>query len=167
MRLYEVLKMGNTEIALLKIGELAAMAGVSTKALRVYEKKNIIKPVQVDEETGYRYYAPDQLKQVEALIELQDMGFTLDEISMILSGKCSSEDLSSMFESKKVLLQERIWKTQNMIKEIDTIRKSIEDGKETDKLKEMSDDERAWYLAKLIRVNEENIRQVLSEILWV
>ena len=54
-----------------------------------------------------------------------------------------------------------------MIKEIDTIRKSIEDGKEADKLKEMSDDERAWYLAKLIRVNEENIRQVLSEILWV
>ena len=120
--------MEDMEMELLKIGELAAMGGISTKALRVYEKKNIIKPAYVDEETGYRYYAPDQLKQVEALIELQDMGFTLDEISMILSGKCSNEQLSSMFESKKVLLQERIWKTQNMIKEIDTIKKSIEDG---------------------------------------
>ena len=37
---------------LLKIGELAAFAGVSPKALRVYEKMNIIKPYEIDEENG-------------------------------------------------------------------------------------------------------------------
>ena len=52
------------EFQLLKIGELAALAGISVKALRVYEKKNIIKPVRVDEETGYRYYSAGQLEQV-------------------------------------------------------------------------------------------------------
>ena len=31
----------------------------------------------------------------------------------------------------------------------------------------MSDEERAWYLAKLVRINEENIRQVLSDVLWL
>ena len=41
----------------MKIGELAAMAGISVKALRVYEKKDIIKPVEIDEKTGYRYYS--------------------------------------------------------------------------------------------------------------
>ena len=45
---------------LLKIGELADFSGISTKALRVYEKMELIKPVKVDEETGYRYYSPDQ-----------------------------------------------------------------------------------------------------------
>ncbi|MBP5734112.1 MAG: MerR family DNA-binding transcriptional regulator, partial [Lachnospiraceae bacterium] len=42
--------MEGSEVQLLKIGELAALAGVSVKALRVYEKKNVIKPVMVDEE---------------------------------------------------------------------------------------------------------------------
>ena len=32
----------DTDFQMLKIGELAAMAGVSPKALRVYEKKNVI-----------------------------------------------------------------------------------------------------------------------------
>ena len=65
---------------LIKIGELADFSGISTKALRVYEKMELIKPVKVDEETGYRYYSPDQVKDVEALLEWKDMGFSLKEI---------------------------------------------------------------------------------------
>ncbi len=76
--------MENEGDKLLKIGELAKLAGVSVKALHVYEKKNVIKPVWIDENTGYRYYSPDQFRLVEALIGLQDMGFSLDEISKIL-----------------------------------------------------------------------------------
>ena len=41
------------------------------------------------------------------------------------------------------------------------------DGKEADKMKEMTDEERAWYLAKLIKVSEENVRQTLSDVLWL
>ena len=76
--------MDNKEEKLLRIGELAKLSGISVKALHVYEKKNIIKPVYVDENTGYRYYSPDQFRLVESLLELQDMGFSLDEISKIL-----------------------------------------------------------------------------------
>ena len=85
--------MDNKEEKLLRIGELAKLSGISVKALHVYEKKNIIKPVYVDENTGYRYYSPDQFRLVESLLELQDMGFSLDEISKILSGKCSREEV--------------------------------------------------------------------------
>ena len=52
------------EFQLLKIGELAALAGISVKALRVYEKKNIIKPVRVDEGSGYRYYSAGHTLQI-------------------------------------------------------------------------------------------------------
>ena len=97
--------MENNEEKLLRIGELAKLSGVSVKALHVYEKKNIIKPVKIDEFTGYRYYSPDQFRFVEALIELQDMGFSLNEISKILSGNCSKEEVADMFDEKKILLQ--------------------------------------------------------------
>lgn len=57
------------EEQLLKIGELAAMAGISPKALRIYEKMNIIRPVKIDEENGCRLYSADQVREVEALFE--------------------------------------------------------------------------------------------------
>ncbi len=156
-----------SDVQLLKIGELATLAGVSVKALRVYEKKNIIKPVEIDEYTGYRYYSPDQFQLVEGLQVLQDMGFSLNDISKILSGKCTSEELDSLFEQKIVAQQEIIWKAEAQIKEINAIKKSMTEGESGAKLKEMDEDERAWYLAKLVRVNEENVRQLLSEVLWL
>jgi len=36
----------------------------SRKAIRLYEKKNIIKPVEVDAQNGYRYYSVDQIQQL-------------------------------------------------------------------------------------------------------
>ena len=70
---------------LLKIGELAGLCNVSPKALRVYEKRGLIKPVKIDEGSGYRYYSADQVKDVETLIEWRDMGFSLKEIRIIFS----------------------------------------------------------------------------------
>ena len=160
-------KNDNSDVQLLKIGELATLAGVSVKALRVYERKNIIKPVEIDENTGYRYYSPDQFQLLEGLIALQDMGFSLKDISKILSGKCSSEELDLLFEQKIVAQQEIIWKAEAQIKELSAMKKSITEGDSSEKIKEMTEDERAWYLAKLVRVNEENVRQTLSEVLWL
>ena len=155
------------EYQLLKIGELAKLSGVSIKALRVYEKKKIIKPVKVDEETGYRYYSAGQMEMIESLLELQDMGFTLSEIEKVLSGKSSKDELSEIFDRKRDELQDRIWKTEARLKELEILKENL--GKESGikAFNEMNDDERARTLAKLIRVNEENVRQVLSEVVWL
>lgn len=155
------------EFQLLKIGELAALAGISVKALRVYEKKNIIKPVRVDEGSGYRYYSAGQLEQVESLMELQDMGFSLVEIEQILSGERSKEEILTLFEEKERSLQEILWKTQAKLEELSSIKDRMENGQDVQRIQEMTDKERAWYLAKLVRVNDHNVRQALSEAIWV
>ena len=155
----------STDKKLLKIGELAAMAGISVKAMHVYEEKNVIKPVHVDTASGYRYYSPDQLKQVESLLALQDMGFSLSEIAKILSGECTDDDLAEIFAEKEKALQEILWKTEAKMNALDGMKQSLKSG--ADKLKQMSEEERASYLARLVILNEENIRQVLSEVLWL
>ena len=155
------------EFQLLKIGELAALAGISVKALRVYEKKNVIKPIRVDEASGYRYYSAGQLEQVEALMELQDMGFSLAEIEQILSGERSKEEILKLFEEKERSLQEVLWKTQAKLEELGSIKDRMENGQDARRIQEMTDEERAWYLAKLVRVNDHNVRQALSEAIWL
>ena len=122
----------------MKIGELAAMAGISPKALRVYERMNIIVPAKVDEETGYRYYTADQVKQVDALIEWKELGFTLKEVKKIFSRKYSKEDIETIMEAKKKEWQEYIWQAEQKIDTIEELKQRLETG--TEDLKEMTDE---------------------------
>lgn len=157
--------MENEEV-LLKIGELAALAGISPKALRVYEKMDIIKPVKIDEENGYRYYSADQVKEVEALIEWKDMGFSLKEVKMFFSGKYSKEDIDLVLEVKKKEWQEKIWIAEAKMEEIDKLGCNLKFDESTD-LESLTDDERAWYLSRLAVINDSNIRMTIGEAIWL
>lgn len=151
---------------LLKIGELADFSGISTKALRVYEKMELIKPVKVDEETGYRYYSPDQVKDVEALLEWKDMGFSLKEIQILFSGKYSKDDIDLILNAKKKEWQEKIWIAEAKIGEIDQLGCTLKYDESTD-FEELSKEDRAWYLSKLAVINDLNVRQAISEAIWL
>lgn len=151
---------------LLKIGELAELAGVSPKALRVYEKMGIIKPVKIDEENGYRYYSANQVKDVESLLEWKDMGFSLKEVGMIFSGQYSKDDIDLILNAKKREWQEKIWTAQSRIEEIDCLGGTLKFNEAGD-LRELSDKDRAWYLSRLAVINDSNVRQTISEAIWL
>lgn len=154
------------EEKLLKIGELAKLVGVSAKALRLYEKMDIIKPAKVDEENGYRLYSPDQSKLVESLLEWQDMGFSLKEIKIIFSGRYSKEDIDIILEAKKKEWQEKIWIAEAKMEEIDRIGDTLKFN-DDEALESLSDEDRAWYLARLAVINDSNVRQAVSEAIWL
>jgi len=40
-----------------------------------------LKPVRVDESSGYRYYSADQLLRLNYILALKNMGLSLDEIA--------------------------------------------------------------------------------------
>ena len=49
---------------MLKIGEFSKLSHLTVKALRFYERKGILIPKKVDEQTGYRFYETSQLKEI-------------------------------------------------------------------------------------------------------
>ena len=126
----------------------------------------LITPVKVDEETGYRYYSPDQVKQLEALLEWKDMGFSLKEIKIIFSGKYSKDDIQLILDSKKKEWQEKIWIAEARMEEIDKLGSNLKFDESTD-LESLSDKDRAWYLSKLAVINDTNVRQAVSEAIWL
>ena len=67
----------------LKIGEFSQMMQVTVKTLRHYEQKGLLIPDEVDEWTGYRYYTVEQMQRLNNIRELQQLGFSLDEIGML------------------------------------------------------------------------------------
>lgn len=70
----------------MKIGELAAAAGVTTKAIRYYESIGLLEdPVRT--ESGYRSYGPDAFERLEFVKQAQSSGLALTEIRSILEIK--------------------------------------------------------------------------------
>jgi MerR family copper efflux transcriptional regulator len=95
----------------MKIGEVAAQAGVSVDALRFYEEKGLLKPHRAA--NGYRYYSEQALQLVGYIKLAQQLGFSLREIGENLpllwnSEGVSQELLAQLFEEKIALLDERI-----------------------------------------------------------
>jgi MerR family transcriptional regulator, redox-sensitive transcriptional activator SoxR len=67
-----------------KIGELAARAGLKPSAIRYYEKLGILEaPHRVG---GQRRYSPDAEDRVLVIRFAADLDFTLAEIKILLSG---------------------------------------------------------------------------------
>jgi MerR family transcriptional regulator, redox-sensitive transcriptional activator SoxR len=68
----------------MKIGQLARGAGLNASAIRYYEKCGLLAPPQ--RLNGQRRYPADALHRVLLVRFASDMGFTLSEIKLFLSG---------------------------------------------------------------------------------
>ena len=106
---------------LLKISEIADFFGTTPKALRIYEQKGIIIPCKIDPESGYRYYSADQVKKLNLLIELQELGFSLNEIKKIMDGGLKSQQFLDALNSKKIQWEQEKSKIQRKVEAIEKI----------------------------------------------
>lgn len=149
------------------IGEIADFFGITRKAMRLYEKKGIIKPVKVDTTNGYRYYSAEQVQQLNALIELKALGFSLDEIKMIIDGKISKTPLLEMLEKKRQAWQEAIDSAKYKEECLDNIIRNLQGSQTAEKITVMTEEERAWLLVKMVCIEDVKGQKILSEALWV
>ena len=66
------------------IGEFARRSRLSAKALRLYDGLGLLPPARVDQDSGYRFYEPGQLKQARLIAALRQLQVPLAEIRAIL-----------------------------------------------------------------------------------
>lgn len=152
---------------LMLIGEVADFFGISRKAIRLYEKKGIIKPMKVDAENGYRYYSTEQVQQLNALLELKALGFSLDEIKGIIDGKAAKAPLLEMLEKKRKAWQEAMNSAKYKTECLDNIINLLRSSQSAERIAEMTEEERAWLLVKMVCVEDIRAQKILSEALWV
>jgi len=152
---------------LLRIGEFAAFHNISVKAVRLYEKKGIITPAYVDPQTGYRYYSADQVQQINALMELRSLGFTLAEVRRILKGHMTGDQLLDALTNKRLAWLDRIANAQYHLSAIDSIAGRIRAAGPELKITQLTDEQRAWLLVKLVCVEDLAAQSTLSEAIWL
>jgi DNA-binding transcriptional MerR regulator len=69
---------------LLTIGELARESGLTVSALRFYDREGVLVPADVDPVTGYRRYAPAQVREARLVAGLRRVGMPLSEVALVL-----------------------------------------------------------------------------------
>ncbi|MFI7104573.1 MerR family transcriptional regulator [Streptomyces sp. NPDC050161] len=77
--------MDDTE-ELLSIGAFARRVGLAPSALRFYDDCGVLRPARVDEVSGYRYYAAEQVPRAVRLRRLREAGLPLVDVPVVLDG---------------------------------------------------------------------------------
>ncbi|HEY1533730.1 MAG TPA: MerR family transcriptional regulator [Polyangiaceae bacterium] len=101
----------------MKIGEVARLAGVGIDTVRFYERRGLL-AAPPRSSSGYRDYPSRTVSRLRFTKQLQQLGFTLDEVAELLAdvdrreATCSSE--RERFEAVLVRIDEKLAALRNM-----------------------------------------------------
>ncbi len=88
------------------IGQLAKLAGISVKTLRVYERKGLLLPER-NGENSYRMYGEEAVKTLEKIQLMKCLDFSLDQIADFLQLYENVSRENMLLEQKRLLEKKR------------------------------------------------------------
>lgn len=95
----------------MRIGELSTRAGISIDSVRYYERRGVLSKA-ARTASGYRLFGQNDVTRLGFVRQLQDLGFTLDEIVDALQvhdrGEATCESERWRLEAVSARLDERI-----------------------------------------------------------
>jgi DNA-binding transcriptional MerR regulator len=111
---------------MIKIGDFARLSQVSVVTLRYYDEMDLLKPVKVDSFTGYRFYSADQLPRLNRILALKDLGFSLEQIKLMLADGLAVEQLRGMLTLQRNEVEKRLADEQERLLRIESRLRQIE-----------------------------------------
>jgi DNA-binding transcriptional MerR regulator len=84
-----------------RIGDFSRIARVSCRLLRYYDKLGLLKPAQLERDSGYRYYSASQLPRLNRILVLKELGLSLEDIARVLDSNLSGPELRGMLMMRR------------------------------------------------------------------
>lgn len=104
---------------MLRIGDFSRLGKVTIQTLRHYDQIGLLKPVEVDHFTGYRFYSAAQLPQINRILLLKDLGFNLDQIKKVMDENLPVAQLVGMLKLKRAEVEQHINAEQARLDQIE------------------------------------------------
>jgi len=111
---------------MIRIGDFSKLSRVSVKTLRFYDEMGLLKPVDVDRFTGYRYYEFHQLPRLYRILALKDLGFSLEEIGRLLEEDLPTEQMRGMLKLRQAEIRQRVEEEAERLERVDIWLRQIE-----------------------------------------
>jgi DNA-binding transcriptional MerR regulator len=96
------------------IGEFARLGDVSVRTLRHYDEIGLLRPATVDPDTGYRGYSAAQLGQINRIMALKELGFSLTQVRQLLDG-VTLDSLRGMLLLRRAQLEHEMDQQKNLL----------------------------------------------------
>ena len=87
----------------MSVKEFAELTGVSVRTLHYYDEINLLKPAEIDENNGYRFYDRTALERMQEILFYRELDFPLKSICEILSSP-DYDKQKALSEQKKLLV---------------------------------------------------------------
>ena len=111
---------------MIRIGDFSKLSRVSIKALRFYDEMGLFQPISVDRLTGYRFYEYNQLPRLHRILALKNLGFLLEEISQLLAGNISAEQMRGMLKLRQAEIRQKVLEETDRLERVDVWLRQIE-----------------------------------------
>lgn len=109
-----------------KIGEFSKLVHVGVPTLRYYDQLGLLKPVEVDRFTGYRYYSASQLPRLNRILALRGLGFSLEQIGSLLDEDLTTDEMRGMLRLRHAQISQQLADAQSQLLEVETRLQQIE-----------------------------------------
>ena len=111
-----------------RIGDFSRIARVSARQLRFYEEIGLFAPAQADPQTGYRHYSVAQLAELNRIIVLKELGFTLEQVRDILKAGVGPAELRNMLLLRRADAERALAEQAQRLRHIETRIAQLESG---------------------------------------
>jgi DNA-binding transcriptional MerR regulator len=111
---------------MLNIGEFARLGQVSPRMLRHYDETGLLKPSEVDPQTGYRLYDVAALGRLHRLLALRDLGLTLEQIRPLLDEDLPVEQLRGMLLLGRAQIEQNVAEEQARLRRVEAHLRALE-----------------------------------------
>ena len=109
---------------LLRIGEIARLAGLGVGTVRNYEQQRLLKPLTRSEAGHHRLYGAEQVAQLQFIRRANLAGLTLREVKELLALVAEGERGENIPRVKEVL-EEKIREAEQKMEELTAFRDSL------------------------------------------
>ena len=128
-------------------GELAEIAGITYKSIRIYVEKGLLTPDKITE-SGYKLFSRRSVEKLQRILMFKYLDFTLEEIGQMLEYENIQESLGKQLE----LIELKITHLNQIKKAVEDMQ-SLSDEKNWDKMLD---------IMKLTSQREEVIKQYIK-----
>jgi DNA-binding transcriptional MerR regulator len=112
------------------IGDFARHGRVSVRMLRHYDAIGLLRPAHVDGVTGYRSYQAAQLADLNRVVALKDLGFTLEQVRTMVDDEISLVEVRAMLALRRAELETEVAESAGRLAQVESRLHSIELGDE-------------------------------------
>jgi DNA-binding transcriptional MerR regulator len=108
------------------IGEFARHGRVSIRMLRHYDALGLLRPAYVDPSTGYRSYTAGQLAELNRIVALKDLGFTLEQVGALIADNLGPTELRALLTMRRAELQTTVAESYARLAQVESRLRGLE-----------------------------------------